>query len=124
MSRDFKFRAWYETEKEMLDEDYPGEVFSWKRSRHLLDIMQYTGLKDKNGKEIYEGDIVKLYSWWDASGPAELDSPIQVVAWSEIHCGFDPFANYDCDCGVQHDGERCEVIGNIYENPTLLSPSL
>ena len=83
-------------------------------------LMQFTGLHDKNGKEIYEGDIVRLYGWWNASGPAGFDSDIQPVIWDEEVCGFSPYAIYDCDCGVYHAPEETEVIGNIHENPELL----
>ena len=84
-------------------------------------VGQYTGLTDKNGKKIFEGDIVDMGdNWWDAFGPAGHDSQKTIVHWSEEHCGFDPFANYDCDCGVYIQAERCTVIGNIHDNPELL----
>jgi uncharacterized phage protein (TIGR01671 family) len=84
-------------------------------------VGQYTGLKDKNGKKIFEGDIVDASNeWWDACGSAGHDSPIIKVEWSEEHCGFDPFANYDSDCGVYINASGCEVIGNIHDNPELL----
>ena len=84
-------------------------------------VGQYTGLTDKNGKKIFEGDIVDMGdNWWDAFGPAGHDSQKTIVHWSEEHCGFDPFANYDCDCGVYIQAKRCTVIGNIHDNPELL----
>lgn len=58
--------------------------------------------------------------WWDACGPAGHDSPIINVEWIDELTGFDPFANYDCDCGVYIDASECEVIGNIFDNPELL----
>ena len=85
-------------------------------------VGQYTGLTDKNGKKIFEGDIVDASNeWWYASGPAGHDSPVILVEWSNDLCGFEPFANYDCDyCGVYISAENCEVIGNIHDNPELL----
>lgn len=83
-------------------------------------IEQYTGVKDKNGEEIYEGDIVRINGWWDAEGPAGYDKNLCVVEWDEEKTGFVPFNNYDCDCGVYHHAEDCEVIGNIHKNPELV----
>jgi uncharacterized phage protein (TIGR01671 family) len=84
-------------------------------------VGQFTGLTDKNGKKIFEGDIVDAKEeWWFASGPAGHDTPILVVEWDDEFCGFAPFADYDCDCGVYINASGCEVIGNIYDNPELL----
>lgn len=84
-------------------------------------LCRYTGLKDKNGKRIWENDIVDASEeWWSACGPAGHNSPIIKVEWLEGVTGFDPFANYDCDCGVYIDANGCEVIGNIFDNPELL----
>ena len=95
-----------------------------ERWTHEVDpstIGQYTGLKDKNGKRIWEGDIIDASAeWWDASGPAGHSSPIIPVEWCEYYCGFDPFANYDCDCGVFIYANNCIVIGNVHDNPELL----
>ena len=81
---------------------------------------QYTGCEDKNGKPIFEGDIVRMHGWWYASGPAGYEQDITTVRYCHDVCGFTPMCNYDCDCGVYHDADECEVIGNIYDNPELL----
>ena len=84
-------------------------------------VGQFTGLTDKNGKKIFEGDIVDASNeWWNACGPAGHSSPFIKVEWDENFCGFTPFANYDCDCGVYINAGNCEIIGNIHDNPELL----
>ena len=83
-------------------------------------IGQFTGLTDKNSEKIFEGDIIDASSeWWDAAGYAGHDSPIILVRWNNGECGFSPFSTYDSDCGVEIKANRCEVIGNIYDNPEI-----
>jgi uncharacterized phage protein (TIGR01671 family) len=80
------------------------------------ELMQYTGLHDKNGREIYEGDVIKFpkdhtyYSFYGVTG--------QPVEWDESG-GWHPFANNEDGQPYPKPGE-CEVIGNVYENPELL----
>lgn len=110
--REFKFRAWYKKEKIMLN--VIGEVYSecfpydFTKSKNLV-LMQYTGLKDMNGKEIYDGDILSnderyyIVSFYNGSFRAEY---------------ADGFEEYSLDLiDVAH---CCEIVGNIYENPELL----
>ena len=83
-------------------------------------VGQFTGLTDKNGKQIFEGDIVKINGWWNAAGWAGYTENLTVVEFNESLCGFTPMCIYDCDCGVYHEARDTEVIGNIYDNPELL----
>jgi hypothetical protein len=76
-------------------------------------IMQYTGLKDKNGKEIFEGDIIKAKSY----GSEE----IFCMEWiGETGCGCHNGLGYYIP-SENNPPEEWEVIGNIYENPELLN---
>lgn len=78
-------------------------------------LMQYTGLKDKNGKEIYEGDIVDF-----RHGERKLYIAFNLGQWSMCGCLNEPNKDYrNLNHYVNHDGP-IEVIGNIYENPELL----
>lgn len=116
--RQIKFRAWDIHTKTMLDSDFVGK--NWSVNDLMppseFPIMQYTGFLDKNGKEIYEGDIVSY------NETQTMKAHKQIVEWKSER------ANADCDCwGVEYSGfsltsvKDCEIIGNIYENPELLN---
>jgi len=89
-----------------------------------IELMQYTGLKDKNGKEIYEGDIVKEYMVGLGCGSLrkyeEISKRVRRIAgveWNEDELTFEI---EDTRIGVLNRWNNLEVIGNIYENPELL----
>jgi len=72
--------------------------------------MQYTGLKDKNGKEIYEGDIIKVRRFMESD----------YVTTVEYRDGMYWHLFETEDYEIVSVAYRCEVIGNKYENPELL----
>lgn len=88
-----------------------------------LEIMQYTGLKDKKGTEIYEGDIVAYLDSGEPIGYSyERDEFMNYgkVIWDEEFARFDITNRNDVDCEDVWEKDFIEVIGNIYENPELL----
>ncbi|ANJ65562.1 putative YopX protein [Pseudoalteromonas virus vB_PspP-H6/1] len=134
--RELKFRAWHKNLKRFAPENcniqiqgddshvsfdtftgnFDTEVW------HLVDceLIQYTGLKDKNGEEIYEGDIVKT----DYDNGYEVFT--HVVKWGGTsYPAFDLSPSLNCESnGLSHvydcGDTSIEIIGNIYENPELL----
>lgn len=120
MSREIKFRVWYEGFQEM---EYISDLYYFEEQgiRHAYEIdylMQFTGLKDENGKEIYEGDIVKF----DRITQNINDDVICEVKFNDDQCGFQPFCQrYDVDDPFYSvELRNIIVIGNIHENPELL----
>ena len=104
-----KFRAWDESQKYMAYQGTPDLETIQSFMHHFGDkkLMQFTGLHDKNGKEIYEGDIVT-----DGVGKYKIIYDLKLA-------GYQPY------CIFRDDPENyCEVLGNIYENPELLDKNL
>jgi len=124
--KEYRFRAWDKDKNimfvpEYIDEDgnacnsslYPyvsgmgfaEEVFAVENAI----LMQYTGIKDKNGKEIYEGDVLQSYCSECSAGRKDVVRFVNSGFW----CGKD-------DDLWMPNSEHCEVLGNIYETPELL----
>lgn len=87
-------------------------------------VMEYTGLKDKNGKEIYEGDIINIWHIHDVEEGSEHVAGTEYIAWREPSAALVLRSDPDnTDHPIDIAGEPdyfLEVIGNIYENPELL----
>ena len=130
MTREIKFRAWFPKEGFMADCHtiactngthtlYSPERTGWfsrklagdrffKAGAGEVVLMQFTGLKDKNGVEIYEGDIIADRENQDERYIVEWGSPQFILQ------GF-PDEEY-----IEEDFTEGEIIGNIYENPELI----
>jgi uncharacterized phage protein (TIGR01671 family) len=122
--REIKFRAWDEERKYFIELgightplffNHEGKL---KSDYGCIKIMQYTGLKDKNGKEIYEGDIVKWNQYFLGSKKAEeIELKTSTVYWHNGAWVLSEDKGWNASIY-----NNIEVIGNIYENPELLNP--
>ena len=143
MQREIKFRAWDKWESRMLWRDifdmnwyaterndekgcHTARAVKGSDDRKQLILMQYTGLKDKNGKEIYEGDRIKINVWSVHNKKEPTSFDFQVVEWDEKNAEYTwrlP-PNLQRHVGATFSAFNANrlfsVIGNIYESPELL----
>lgn len=116
MNRTIKFRAWDKEDKTITYFDffdYTGFLYDlysaeqWNEKDKYI-FQQFTGLIDKNGKEVYEGDIIK-YNEYSNYGIRKMTEVVKF-----LDGGFQPFC--ECDFYVKN----YKIIGNIYGNPEFL----
>ena len=124
--REHKFRAWVENKMH--------DVYSLVTSNGSIvriglarfpfshdvapdSLMQYTGLKDNNGKDIYEGDILDCTLSFEGSTLPHRGE----VVYDDTHCSFGTKNETGITLFCKHNINTREIIGNIYENPELLS---
>ena len=106
------YRYWGEISKDDLSDL---DLISWKVIPKTIG--QYTGLTDKNGKKIFEGDIVRALLSWDGEDVADVGR----IFYSEELCGFYRTSKVFGDgCPSMSYTDEYEVIGNIYDNPELI----
>lgn len=148
MSREIKFRVWDESQRYMAYQVTPGLETIQSFTHHFGDkkLLQFTGLKDYEGKEIYDGDIVQveftLASWWWYANPKptggdgysgvvglcivnNLGNAVKIWFpkkdfWFDRYNGLEEKINKYYLNNIIPVKYKCKVIGNIYENPELI----
>ena len=121
MKREIKFRAFTMPECEMVYSDEYKEIDKENPLAEFFNcqtdnIMQYTGLKDKNGKDIYEGDIVECGY---GKGKIVFKSGCFMVEWIDDKEAYLEFLFSRKGMYIRKDDEQFVLIGNIYENQEI-----
>lgn len=139
--RDIKFRFWVKKAKEMCGWELMKKECDRLSALETGDFipMQFTGLKDKNGKEIFEGDVVRFTWWWFDGQERESDLTGTIVYSDDLmsfqmkgvkNKEWETFTGYENDQNyltpfseLRFSEDDFEVVGNIYENPELIKES-
>lgn len=151
--REIRFRCWNEGSKKMFENVglTPTECIvykhtakmiepeeDWRFGRDTVRLMQFTGLLDKNGREIYEGDIIEFtdkWEWYRTSWASkflfaneerkkELQKEFEALPTEKREVTIDFTEGLNFSTHDLREG-RWQVIGNVYENPEILnSPGL
>ena len=114
MGREIKFRAWFQ-DKMWMQEDIQEDGWElaalWVKDSPII-FMQFTGLHDKSGREVYEHDLIRI----DES----IGAPAVVVFVNEYVGGWNLEAKGKrCSLGARTP-DQLEIVGNLFENPELL----
>jgi len=123
--RELKFRALFQslaqpTHKIWLESTVNHKLKDMYGFVQKSEWMQYTGLKDKNGKEVYEGDILLVDADWDTYG--WMAGAERQVYYKDGAFRFKPKIDTNGRGHILEDDKEFEIIGNIYENPELINP--
>ena len=130
MNREIKFRAWDGEQKCFRNDEFlisttnGGKIqivgvsidMDTVRINEDIILMQFTGLLDKNGKEIYEGDVLKTLRFRNV-----VTNHVETILF--LDGSFCTQTNDDVTVPISYHKEKeIEIIGNVFENPELLTP--